>query len=97
MTELLIPDSVLAKEATDLLREHATDLLFNHSVRVYLAAAEQGRQRKLQFDAELCMSQPHSTISVCLRNSRVPTNASKSMVQTRLVNSLLRTRSLKNR
>jgi hypothetical protein len=53
MTELLIPDSVLAKEATDLLREHATDLLFNHSVRVYLFAAEQGRQRRLQFDAEL--------------------------------------------
>ena len=53
MTELLIPDSVLAKEATDLLREHATDLLFNHSIRVYLFAAEQGRQQKLQFDAEL--------------------------------------------
>jgi hypothetical protein len=52
-TTLLIPDSVLAKEATDLLREHATDLLFNHSIRVYLFAAEQGRQRKLQFDAEL--------------------------------------------
>ena len=53
MTELRIPDSVLAKEATGLLREHATDLLFNHSVRVYLFAAEQGRQRRLQFDAEL--------------------------------------------
>src|ERR1700744_4055428 len=53
MTELLIPDSVLAKEATDLLREHATDLLFNHSIRVYLFAAEQGRQRKLKFDTEL--------------------------------------------
>ena len=53
MTELLIPDSVLANEATDLLREHATDLLFNHSIRVYLFAAEQGRQRELQFDAEL--------------------------------------------
>src|SRR5579871_2604640 len=50
---LVIPDSVLAKEATAILREHSTDLLFNHSVRVYLFAAEQGRQRKLQFDAEL--------------------------------------------
>src|ERR1700760_4935851 len=49
----LIPDSLLAKEATDLLREHSTDLLFNHSMRVYLFAAEQGRQRKLRFDAEL--------------------------------------------
>ena len=49
----VIPDSLLAKEATDILREHSTDLLFNHSMRVYLFAAEQGRQRKLRFDPEL--------------------------------------------
>ena len=48
-----IPDSLLAKEATGILREHSSDLLFNHSVRVYLFAAEQGRQQKLRFDAEL--------------------------------------------
>jgi hypothetical protein len=40
---LVIPDSLLAKEATDILRQHSTDLLFNHSIRVYLFAAEQGR------------------------------------------------------
>ena len=50
---LVIPDSLLAKEATEILREHSTDLLFNHSVRVYLFAAEQGRQQDLRFDAEL--------------------------------------------
>ena len=50
---LHIPDSLLAKEATGLLREHSTDLLFNHSIRVYLFAAEHGRQRKLSFDSEL--------------------------------------------
>jgi hypothetical protein len=50
---LLIPDSLLAKEATDILREYSTDLLFNHSIRVYLFAAEQGRQQKRRFDAEL--------------------------------------------
>src|SRR5437763_8244595 len=50
---LVIPDSLLAKEATDILREHSTDLLFNHSIRVYLFAAERGRQRKLRFDPEL--------------------------------------------
>jgi hypothetical protein len=49
----IIPDSVLAKEATDILREHSSELLFNHSIRVYLFAAEQGRQRKLRFDPEL--------------------------------------------
>jgi len=50
---LVIPTSLLAKEATEVLREHSTDLLFNHSMRVYLFAAEQGRQRKLRFDPEL--------------------------------------------
>src|SRR5246127_900435 len=50
---LVIPDSLLAKEATHILREHSTDLLFNHSIRVYLFAVEQGRQRKLRFDPEL--------------------------------------------
>jgi hypothetical protein len=48
-----IPDSLIAKEATDILREHSTDLLFNHSIRVYLFGAEQGRQKKLRFDPEL--------------------------------------------
>src|SRR5438105_4888458 len=31
-----IPDSKLAREATDLLREHGTPLLLAHSLRVYL-------------------------------------------------------------
>ena len=53
ISTLVIPDSSLAKEATDLLREHSTNLLFNHSMRVYLFAAELGHQRKLRFDAEL--------------------------------------------
>jgi hypothetical protein len=52
-TAVVIPDSLLAKEATDVLREHSNDLLFNHSMRVYLFAAEQGRQQKLRFDPEL--------------------------------------------
>ena len=50
---LVIPDSVLAKEATDILRESSTNLLFNHSTRVYLFGVEQGRQQKLHFDPEL--------------------------------------------
>jgi HD domain len=48
-----IPDTLLAKEATEILREHGTDLLFNHSIRVFLFASEQGRQAKLRFDPEL--------------------------------------------
>jgi hypothetical protein len=50
---LVIPDSLLAKEATSILREHSTDLLINHSIRVYLFAVEQGRQQNLRFDTEL--------------------------------------------
>jgi hypothetical protein len=49
----VIPDSSLAKEANAILRECSTDLLFNHSMRVYLFAAEQGRQQNLRFDPEL--------------------------------------------
>jgi len=48
-----IPDSKIAREATDLLREHSTPLLFAHSVRVYLFGALRGRQRGLQVDHEL--------------------------------------------
>lgn len=50
---LAIPDSLLAQEATGILREFSTELLFNHSMRVYLFAVEQGRHRKQRFDPEL--------------------------------------------
>src|SRR3954467_9529550 len=48
-----IPDSKLAVEATDLLREHGTPLLFAHSLRVYLFGTIRGRQRGLTVDHEL--------------------------------------------
>lgn len=50
---LAIPDSPLAKGATAILREYSTDLLIHHSMRVYLFAAEQGREQRLRFDPEL--------------------------------------------
>src|SRR6202023_3800591 len=48
-----VPDSKLAREATDLLREHGTPLLFAHSLRVYLFGAIRGRSRGLAVDHEL--------------------------------------------
>ena len=48
-----IPDSKLAREATDLLREHGTPLLLAHSLRVYLFGAIQGRHRGWAVDHEL--------------------------------------------
>jgi len=48
-----IPDSKLAQEATELLREHGTALLFAHSLRVYLFGGIRGRHRGLTVDHEL--------------------------------------------
>jgi hypothetical protein len=52
-SELVVPDSLLAREATEILREHSNELLFNHSMRVYLFAVGLGRRRNLRFDSEL--------------------------------------------
>src|SRR4051794_5065789 len=48
-----IPDSKLAREATDLLREHGTSLLYAHSLRVFLFGSLRGRHRRLRVDPEL--------------------------------------------
>lgn len=48
-----IPDSRLALEAQEILKEHGSDLLWNHSNRVYLFGAIQGKKAKKSFDAEL--------------------------------------------
>ena len=48
-----IPDSKLAREASDLLRQHGTPLLFAHSLRVFLFGAIRGKQRGLTVDHEL--------------------------------------------
>ncbi|GAA2833473.1 hypothetical protein GCM10010505_66370 [Kitasatospora aburaviensis] len=44
-----IPDSRLATEATELVRDASTDLLYHHSRRAYLFGALQGRRRGLAF------------------------------------------------
>ena len=48
-----IPDSKLAREAAELVREHETEMLFNHSVRVYVFGAIKGLRQQLEFDPEL--------------------------------------------
>src|SRR3981189_1037605 len=50
---VMIPDSKLAREATELVRDIESPLLFNHSTRVYYFASLAGKRRGLQFDAEL--------------------------------------------
>ncbi|MEF9905010.1 HD domain-containing protein [Streptomyces sp. P9-A2] len=53
IADVRIPDSALAREATELVREAASPLLFDHSRRVFLWAALRGREQGLSFDPEL--------------------------------------------
>jgi hypothetical protein len=48
-----IPDSKLAREITELVRDTASPLLFHHSSRVYYFGALAGKHRNLRFDPEL--------------------------------------------
>jgi hypothetical protein len=48
-----IPDSRLAREITELVRDTASPLLFHHSSRVYYFGALAGKRRDLNFDPEL--------------------------------------------
>lgn len=47
------PDSKLAREATQFIRDTESDFLFRHSMRVYFWAAMAGKNRGLTFDTDL--------------------------------------------
>ncbi|MBB4189155.1 HD domain-containing protein [Sinorhizobium terangae] len=57
MTEIVagvrVPDSAIARAATQLVRDTEDDLLYNHSRRVFFWAALTGERRGLDYDAEL--------------------------------------------
>jgi len=48
-----IPDSSLAKDATELIRDTTNELIFHHSRRVYLFGSLQSRRLAISPDAEL--------------------------------------------
>ena len=48
-----IPDSKLARETTEFIRDTESDLLFHHSSRVYYWGALAGARRELKVDHEL--------------------------------------------
>jgi hypothetical protein len=50
---VMIPDSKLARQATELVRDTESPLLFNHSTRVYYFGSLAGKMRGLKFDPEL--------------------------------------------
>src|SRR5262245_28454612 len=50
---IAVPDSALARAATQLVRDTEDDLLYNHSRRVFFWGALSGERRKLKYDPEL--------------------------------------------
>ena len=48
-----IPDSTMAREATELVRDVQSEAMFRHSTRVYFWAALLGNGKGVQFDPEL--------------------------------------------
>ncbi|SDJ97423.1 HD domain-containing protein [Nonomuraea jiangxiensis] len=48
-----VPDTRIAVEATELVRDTAPELIYHHSRRVYWFGSLQGRNRGLSFDPEL--------------------------------------------
>ncbi|OBC04449.1 diguanylate cyclase [Mycobacterium sp. 852013-50091_SCH5140682] len=53
IADIVIPDTQLVRDITEYIREAESDLLFDHSRRVFLFGALQGRRRGLQPDLEL--------------------------------------------
>ncbi|MBD2527792.1 HD domain-containing protein [Nostoc sp. FACHB-133] len=50
---ITIPDSKIAREVTELIKDTESELLFHHSTRVYLFGALAGIRKGLKFDPEL--------------------------------------------
>jgi hypothetical protein len=48
-----VPDTKVAREATELVRDRTSDLVYHHSRRVFWWGSLQGRNRGLSFDPEL--------------------------------------------
>jgi hypothetical protein len=48
-----VPDTKLARDATQLVRDSTSDLIYHHSRRVFWFASLQGRNRGLSYDPEI--------------------------------------------
>jgi HD superfamily phosphodiesterase len=53
IADIEVPDTPLAREITELIRDAEDDLLFHHSRRVFMFGMLQGRRRRLHPDPEL--------------------------------------------
>ena len=84
-----IPDSQLAREITELVRDTESPLLFHHSSRVFHFAALAGQRRGLAFDPELLycgcmfhdMGLTHRHSSACERFEVDGANAARDFLE----------------
>lgn len=88
---IAIPDSQLAREITEVVRDTASPLLFNHSSRVYYFGALAGKKRGLKLDPELLycgcmfhdMGLTHQHSSDCCRFEVDGANAARDFLDSR--------------
>lgn len=86
-----IPDSQLAREITEFVRDVESPLLFHHSSRVYYFGALAGKYRGLKFDPELLycgcmfhdMGLTHQHSSACERFEVDGANAARDFLRAR--------------
>ncbi|KVV28164.1 phosphohydrolase [Burkholderia multivorans] len=88
---ITIPDSQLAREITELVRDTESPLLFHHSSRVYYFAALAGRRQALKYDPELLycacmfhdMGLTHRHSSACERFEVDGANAARDFLKSK--------------
>ncbi|KIC80037.1 HD domain-containing protein [Pseudomonas sp. C5pp] len=84
-----VPDSAMAREITELVRDTASPLLFHHSSRVFYFAALAGQRLGLRYDSELLyagcmfhdMGLTHQHSSDCCRFEVDGANAARDFLQ----------------
>jgi hypothetical protein len=89
-----IPDSQLAREITELVRDTESSLLFHHSSRVYYFGALAGKKLGLKFDPELLycgcmfhdMGLTHQHSSDCCRFEVDGANAARDFLRSHGIN-----------
>jgi hypothetical protein len=60
-----IPDSKIAREAAELVRQHETEMLYNHSVRVFAFGAYHTDTKRFEVDGA-------DAARECLRSHGIP-------------------------
>ena len=87
--EISAPDSSIAKQITEVVRDTTSDLLFHHSSRVYHWASLAGKRHGLKFDQELLycgcmfhdMGLTHKHSSACERFEVDSANAARDFLK----------------